>query len=126
MLYIADTHPEYGTLGLRLNERDPGRTMVDLFPALRSFRDRPIYLGGEVNSGSSFTMVHRKSGFPENRVWKGVPDKPDFKLFFSPDLAMANELCLTGDARPGEFKFFTWTTVWSPKALEVTPCLGHA
>ena len=64
-------------------------------------------------------MVHRKVGFPENRAWKGLPDQPDFRLFFSSDLAMANELCLTNDAKPSEFKFFTWTTVWRPGALDL-------
>lgn len=39
-----------------------------------------------------------------SRAWKGVPGKPDFRLFFSPDVAMANELCSTGDADPRDFK----------------------
>lgn len=119
VMYLADLHSEYGMLGLRLNAKDKKRTMIDLSPELKAFRDRPVYLGGEVNSGSSFLMVHRRGGFPENRVWKGLPDNNDFKLFFSPDTAMANELCLTNDAHPNEFKFFCWTTVWVPGALEL-------
>ena len=63
--------------------------------------------------------MHRKSGFPENRKWKGVPGDKEFKLFFSPDIAMANELCMTNDAKATEFKFFQWATIWSPNQLEL-------
>lgn len=38
------------------------------------------------------------------RAFKGVPGNSKFKLFFSPDVAMANELCLTADADPSDFK----------------------
>ena len=97
VIYIADVHPEYGTLGFALNKHS-GKTMNDFNPELRSLRRAKVYLGGAQNKGSSFTMVHRKVGFPENRAWKGVPvpgNTNEFKLFFSPNLAMANELCLT-------------------------------
>lgn len=40
-----------------------------------------------------------------HRAWRGVPGNSDFRLFFSPDLAMANELCSTNDAEPNEFKW---------------------
>ena len=70
------------------------------------------------NRGSAFTMIHKKTGFPENRKWKSLPGDSELKLFFSPDIAMANELCLTNDAQPSEFKFFQWATVWSPNQLE--------
>lgn len=33
-----------------------------------------------------------------------MPGKPDFKLFYSPDVAMANELCSTNNAFPSEFR----------------------
>jgi len=49
-------------------------------------------------------MIHKIAGFPENRPWKGVPGNTDFKFFFSPDFAMANELCMTGDADARDFK----------------------
>jgi putative AlgH/UPF0301 family transcriptional regulator len=52
------------------------------------------------------------------RAWKVAPGS-DFKLFFSPNLAMANELCLTKDATPSEFKFFQWATIWLPNQLEL-------
>ena len=134
VIYIADVHPEYGTLGFALNKQS-GKTMNDFNPELRSLRRAKVYLGGAQNKvspiqhtcshslthlltishspantllltssynilpkGSSFTMVHNKIGCPENRAWKGVPvpgNTNEFKLFFSPNLAMANELCLT-------------------------------
>ena len=97
VIYIADVHPEYGTLGFVLNKQS-GKTMNDFNPELRSLRRAKVYIGGAQNKGSSFTMVHKKIGFPENRAWKGVPvpgNTNDFKLFYSPNLAMANELCLT-------------------------------
>ena len=64
-------------------------------------------------------MMHKKAGFPENRKWKSLPGDNDFKIFFSPEIAMANELCLTNDAQPNDFKFFQWATVWAPNQLEV-------
>ena len=119
VIYIADSHSEYGTLGLQLNSKETETTMMDIHPELKHLRSRPIYRGGAGKSGASFMMVHRKSGFPENRIWKGLPEDDEFKLYFSPDIAMANELCDTNDAKPNEFKFFTWTTVWLPKQLEL-------
>lgn len=116
VIYVADVHTEYGTLGLMLNKRS-GLTMNDLHPELRSLRRAQVYLGGCQNKGSSFTMVHNKVGFPDNRAWKGIPGNAEFKLFFSPNIAMANELCLTKDAAPGDFKFFQWATVWLPNQL---------
>ena len=119
VIYIADIHPEYGTLGFMLN-RATGATLQALKPEFRSFRNRPVYLGGTQNRGSSFTMIHSKAGFPENRPFRGLPgDASSFRLFFSPDVAMANELCSTKDAQPGEFKFFQWSTVWLPKQLDI-------
>ena len=67
VIYIAEEHPEYGTLGLMLNKRNLQQKMGDIYPALRSFRNRPIYLGGAKQRGSSFTMVHKRAGFPDNR-----------------------------------------------------------
>jgi hypothetical protein len=66
VIYLANTHPEYGVLGLQLNSKTD-KTMNDLFPALRSLRQRPIYHGGQTNRGSSFLMIHTIQGFPENR-----------------------------------------------------------
>jgi hypothetical protein len=40
---------------------------------LRTFRKTPIYYGGANGKGSSFTMIHTKQGFPDNRAWKGLP-----------------------------------------------------
>lgn len=120
VIYIADVHPEYGTVGFALNKESTDSKMSEKHAGLKSFRDRAIYLGGADKRGSSFTMVHQKAGFPENRAWKQIPTKNGEKsppLFFSPDLAMANELCLTNDAKPEDFKFFEWATVWSPGQL---------
>jgi putative AlgH/UPF0301 family transcriptional regulator len=65
-------------------------------------------------------MMHSKAGFPENRPFKGLPGDPlSMRLFFSPDVAMANELCLTNDAAASDFKFFQWATVWLPKQLDL-------
>jgi hypothetical protein len=88
-------------------------------------------------------MLHRRQGFPDNRAFKVLPNDHssssssssgggggkdgnhkdigdcDYRLYFSPDLAMANELCSTGDAEPAEFKFFQWATVWLPKQIEL-------
>lgn len=118
VIYVADVHPEYGTLGLQLN-RLSNRTMSDLFPGLQSFRQRPLYMGGKKNCGAAFSMIHQKVGFPENRAWKGLAHNEDFRIFFSPDVAMANELCSTNDATPSDFKFFQWATVWKPRQLEL-------
>lgn len=68
VIYIADRHMEYGTLGYVLNRKSAGATMNDISPNFRHLRHRPIYEGGPANSGSSFTMIHRKVGFPENRL----------------------------------------------------------
>jgi len=118
--YIIDRHPEYGTLGFLLN-KPSGKLLGDenLHPELKFLRNRPVYFGGVQNRGSSFTMIHQKPGFPENRKWKTLPDAKDFTLYFSPELAMANELCSTNDASPKDFKFFQWATVWSPNQLEL-------
>eukprot|EP00601_Ochromonadales_sp_CCMP2298_P004407 CAMPEP_0173191992 /NCGR_PEP_ID=MMETSP1141-20130122/13185_1 /TAXON_ID=483371 /ORGANISM="non described non described, Strain CCMP2298" /LENGTH=260 /DNA_ID=CAMNT_0014116227 /DNA_START=87 /DNA_END=869 /DNA_ORIENTATION=+ len=118
VIYLADVHPEYGTVGYQLNRFSPQR-MDDVHPGLRSFRGRPIYQGGAQKKGSCFTMVHRKVGFPENRAWKGLPGNKEFRLFFSPDVAMANELCSTEDAHPSEFKMFQWASIWLPRALDM-------
>ena len=59
VIYVADVHTEYGTLGYQLNSRS-ANTMNDISPELRSFRQTPVYLGGQQNKGSSFTMVHNK------------------------------------------------------------------
>ena len=118
VIYLADIHQEYGTLGLQLNAVSD-KSLNDFHSALKMLRDRPVYNGGLQNRGSSFTMVHQKIGFPENRAWKGIPGNTEFKLFFSPDIAMANELCSTKDAIPNDFKFFQFTTVWSPKQLDL-------
>jgi hypothetical protein len=59
VVYVADVHTEYGTLGYQLNSRS-GNTMNDISPELRSFRQTPVFLGGQQNKGSSFTMVHNK------------------------------------------------------------------
>ena len=66
VIYVAETHPEYGTLGFLLN-RISDASMSDLYPTLRTFRQRPVYLGGVNSKGAQFTMLHRKTGFPENR-----------------------------------------------------------
>lgn len=66
IIYIADIHPEYGTLGFMLNKLSPS-SMMNLHPTLKSLRSRPIYKGGLQNKGSTFTMLHTKIGFPENR-----------------------------------------------------------
>ena len=135
VVYIADWHSEYGTLGFMLNKAS-GQSMNDVKPEYRAFRQRPVYVGGVNNRGNSFTMLHAKAGFPENRPFKGLPPPPSsssssspaaaaaaepapFRLFFSPDVAMANELCLTNDAQPRDFKFFQWATVWLPKQLDL-------
>jgi hypothetical protein len=52
-----------------------------------------------------------------SRPFRGVPGKPDFKLFFSPDVAMANELCSSKDALPSEFKYVTVVSLLSPSML---------
>ena len=119
VLYIADNHPEYGTLGFMLN-KPTGQSLNDIKPEYKALRSRPVYLGGVQNRGNSFTMMHSKAGFPENRPFKGLPGDPlSMRLFFSPDVAMANELCLTNDAAASDFKFFTWATVWLPKQLDL-------
>lgn len=122
VIYIADNHPEYGMLGLQLNKKSNYtlNTAYDgIYSGLKTLRNRPVYIGGAQNRGSSFTMVHRKVGFPENRSWKTIPGNTEFRLFFSPDIAMANELCSTKDALPSEFKFFQFATIWQPRQLEL-------
>ncbi len=103
VIYLADELREFGTLGLTVN-RLASTTMMDLYPTLKKLRDRPIYQGGSMKRGNALTMVHRIAGFPENRPWKGLSDSREFKLFFSPDIGMANELCMTNDAKPSDFK----------------------
>jgi len=116
VIYLADYHSEYGNLGYMLNKRSS--SLVELRPELRALRGSSVYLGGVRKQGSSFTMVHAKVGFPENRPFKSIPGNTAFRFFFSPDLAMANELCLTNDAKPNDFKFVQWGTVWPPRSLE--------
>ena len=53
------------------------------------------------------------------RAFKFIPGNIDFRLFFSPEVAMANELLSTNDAKLDEFKFFEWATVWSPNQLDL-------
>lgn len=131
VIYIGDMHPEYGTLGFLLSKKSD-KSMNDIKPELRSFRQTQVYIGGTQNRGNSFTMLHRRQGFPENRALKvlapgkggndekgKIENSNEFRLYFSPDVAMANELCSTGDAKPGEFKFFQWSTVWLPKQLDL-------
>lgn len=119
VIYIADVHSEYGTMGYMLTDRC-SKSMGDSKPEYRMFRSRPIFNGGGIGRGSSFTMLHRKGGFPENRALRVLPgpENIEYKLYFSPDIAMANELCMTKDATPEEFKFFEWASIWSPKQLE--------
>ena len=59
VVYVADVHTEYGTLGYQLNKKSQN-TMNDVSPELRSFRQTTINLGGVQNKGSSFTMIHNK------------------------------------------------------------------
>lgn len=103
VIYLADDHSDYGMFGLQLNKKS-GKTVGDMYASLRSLRMRPVYTGGAGKKGASFTMLHRKAGFPKNRAWKTLPAKNDFRLFFSPDIAMANELCMTNDAKAEDFK----------------------
>eukprot|EP01031_Cornospumella_fuschlensis_P031937 gene31937-38613_t len=117
VIYVADWHKDYGSLGLQLNNLSPF-SMNEFYPSLRAFRTRPVYKGGAEQKGAAFLMVHSKVGFPENRPWRTLPSSPSFRLFHSPDVAMANELCLTNDAQPTDFKFFQHTTVWQPNQLE--------
>lgn len=120
VIYIADVHSEYGTMGLMLNKR-ADVSMNDVSPEFRSFRSRAVYQGGTQNRGNSFTMLHKRQGFPDNRALKVLPDDDDaqFRLYFSPDIAMANELCMTKDADATDFKFFQWATVWLPKQIDL-------
>jgi hypothetical protein len=42
-----------------------------------------------------------------NRAYSCLPEKrQEFQLFYSPEIAMANEYCLTNDAKPEDFRFF--------------------
>ena len=43
VIYIADVHSEYGTLGFMLNNHD-GKTMNDVKPEFRYFRERKVYV----------------------------------------------------------------------------------
>jgi hypothetical protein len=103
VIYLADVNSDLGTLGLALHQL-AHQHMRDVFPSLRVLRDKPLFLGGCQQRGASFSMVHRIAGFPENRAWKGLPGSREFKLYFSPDVGMANELCLTNHAQPQDFK----------------------
>lgn len=67
IIYIAAQHKEYGTIGYYLNRRLERITMKDVHPELRYLREQPVYAGGPAGSGSTFTMLHRKAGFPDNR-----------------------------------------------------------
>lgn len=67
IIYLAGQHKEYGTIGYQLNKRVESVTMNDIHPELRYLRSQPVYAGGPEGSGSSFTMLHRKAGFPDNR-----------------------------------------------------------
>ena len=116
VIYIADIHNEFGTLGYQLNKK-AGIVLNELYPELRSLRSAEVYLGGYSKKGSSFTMLHSKMGFPDNRSLKSIPGSP--KLFFSPNVAMANELVSTKDAKMNDFKFFQWATVILPNQLQI-------
>ena len=70
VVYVADVHTEYGTLGYQLNKKSQN-TMNDVSPELRSFRQTTINLGGVQNKGSSFTMIHNKVRSHDNS-WHGI------------------------------------------------------
>lgn len=103
-------------------------TVEDLFPSLKVIRNQPLYRGGAKQQGSAWYMLHRRKEFPENRAFKKLPTSqvinyPAFKddafsIFYSPAVAYANELCMSGDAKPEEFKFFSWSTIWGLDQLE--------
>jgi putative AlgH/UPF0301 family transcriptional regulator len=128
VVYIANVHSEFGWLGFQLNLRRAGETVEELFPYLKVIRDQPLYRGGAKMQGSAWYMLHRRKDFPENRAFKKLPktevakspafDNDAFAIFYSPAVAYANELCMSGDAQPEEFKFFAWSTIWRPQQLE--------
>lgn len=49
IIYIADVHPEYGTVGFALNKQSNTAMMAEMHSSLKSFRDRPVYVGGADN-----------------------------------------------------------------------------
>lgn len=134
VIYVASDHRQYGTLGLQLNRLLPA-TLGKWFPSLRHIREEKVYEGGAMGKGLSFLMVHQITGIPGSRypspscpspvpllmpslrTWQVPSDREDMELFFSDDLAMANEFCSTGDAQPKDFKFFHWSTTWPPEQL---------
>ena len=95
------------------------KVVGDVFPAYRYLRNTEIHLGGFQTRGSSLTMLHTKVGFPDNRPFKILPGKKHYQVFFSPNIAMANELISTGDASPADFRFFEWATNWLPHQMEL-------
>ena len=64
-------------------------------------------------------MLHRRHGFPENRALKVLPGEESEFGCIQPRRGHGQWLCSTGDAEPGEFKFFQWSTVWLPKQLDL-------
>ena len=68
IVYIADKHAEYGTLGYELGKQTQGAVVGDIYPSFRYLRQQPLFDGGAKYCGADFTMIHRRSGFPENRL----------------------------------------------------------
>ena len=66
VIYIAENHPDFGTLGFQLNQPS-GKFVGDVNPSFKMLRKKMIFQGGLQNRGNSFTMLHKRTGFPENR-----------------------------------------------------------
>lgn len=66
VIYIANINKDYGTLGLMINQLAEVN-VGNLYPAYRKLRNQPLFLGGKNRKGASLLMIHRKTGFPENR-----------------------------------------------------------
>jgi hypothetical protein len=84
-------------------------TVRDAHPYLTKVRNKRYTLGGHERKGVEEMMIHRrKDNFPANRIFYTHPmvenQGGDHTVYFSPEVAYANDLCLTNDARPEEFR----------------------
>ncbi len=55
-----------GTLGYMLGKWE-GKFVGDVYPSFKALRDVKVYRGGVQHRGNSMAMLHRRSGFSDNR-----------------------------------------------------------
>jgi hypothetical protein len=83
-------------------------TVKDMHPYLTKVRNKRYTLGGHERKGVEEMMIHKKKDdFPSNRRFEThltLIGHRDHTVYYSPEVAYANDLCLTNEARPEDFR----------------------